>query len=61
MKKMILIFALLVACLSPSVAVSADAVCLPNPSVMLCPTCPTTLQCYTVEDWLYFYFPWLYM
>ncbi len=47
----------------PTVAVAED-ICLPDPSTAFCPTCPTVLKCFTVQDWLnYFYDPinWITM
>lgn len=31
--------------------------CLSSPVSVVCPTCPVTLQCYTVGDWLDFFWP----
>jgi len=58
MKKMIIVVSLLGMSFFPALAAADDSVCLPNPATAFCPSCPSLLMCYTVEDWLNYYFPY---
>ncbi|WP_428565496.1 MAG: hypothetical protein ACP59X_04495 [Solidesulfovibrio sp. DCME] len=38
-------------------APAGGEMCLSSPVSLVCPSCPVTLRCFTVDDWLDFFLP----